>query len=253
MIPEFHVVIPARFESTRLPGKLLMDLNGKTVIERVYHQALASNAASVTIATDHDAIFEVAKAFGADVLMTSVTHQTGTDRIAEVSVKLGFKSDTIIVNVQGDEPYISPLLITQVATSLALSTAPVATLCWPIEKIEQCCNPNVVKVVRDCHHHALYFSRSVIPFHRDNSQSLEHLFYHIGLYAYRAAFLQAFVTWPPCALEVAESLEQLRILWAGYKITVDKASVAPMQDINTSEDLERAREIIAHAPNLLAS
>lgn len=238
---DFHVIIPARFNSTRFPGKLLMDLNGKSVIERVYHKATAANPSSVTIATDNDAIFSVAKQFGASVIMTSVSHTTGTDRIAEAAVKLGLRPSDIVVNVQGDEPYISPLLIKQVANSLSLSTAQMSTLCWPIESIEQRDNPNVVKVVRDCNNHALYFSRSAIPCHRDNPNNIAQMFRHIGLYAYRNAFLQEIVTLRPADIEEAECLEQLRVLWSGHKIKVDVACVAPLQDINTPEDLDFAR------------
>lgn len=237
----FHVIIPARYHSSRLPGKLLMDLSGMTVIERVYRQALLAKPQSVLIATDHLSIFEQATAFGATVMMTSSTHQTGTDRLAEVVETRGFLPEDIIVNVQGDEPYIPPALITQVAQSLAASDAPVATLCWPIDNHEQGLNPHVVKVVRDCNQHALYFSRSLIPANRDNMGCMKHVFRHIGLYAYRAAFLLDYVQWPVCELETLEALEQLRVLWAGYKIKVEEACVEPMQDINTAEDLTFAR------------
>ncbi len=241
MSVDFHVIIPARYQSSRLPGKLLMTLNGQTVIERSYRQALLSNAKSVTIATDSTLIFDVATSFGANVMMTAVTHPTGTDRIAEVVAKSNYLPQDIIVNVQGDEPLIAPALITQVAKSLANAEAQIATLCWPVDNYLMCTNPNVVKVVRDCHHNALYFSRSAIPANRDAPLSLQHVYRHIGLYAYRAAFLLDIVSWPVCELEMIESLEQLRVLWAGYKIRVDEACVQPLQDINTVEDLERAR------------
>ena len=238
---DFHVIIPARYQSTRLPGKLLMELQGQTVIERVYRQALQAGPKSITIATDSEAIFDVATGFGAQVLMTATTHQTGTDRIAEAVGELGFSSQDIIVNVQGDEPLIAPELITQVAHSLARADAPMATLCWPVEDDAQCANPNVVKVVRDCHNNALYFSRSAIPAHRDMPLSRQNVFRHIGLYAYRAAFLLEVVSWPVCELETMEALEQLRVLWAGYKIKVDEACVRPLQDINTADDLVAAQ------------
>ena len=238
----FHVIIPARYQSTRLPGKLLMDLNGLTVIERVYRQAVLANPLSITIATDDELIFEQATRFGANVLMTAVTHQSGTDRIAEVVGRGGFSPDDIIVNVQGDEPLIAPELIIQVAKSLSTATmAPMATLCWPIDDEGMADNPNVVKVVRDVHHHALYFSRSPIPFYRDKTPRPKQMFRHVGLYAYRAAFLLEFVSLPVCELESAEALEQLRVLWAGYHIKVDEACICPLQDINTADDLERAR------------
>lgn len=242
MSVDFHVIIPARYQSTRLPGKLLMELNGRTILERVYGQALKAKPKSVTIATDSDDIFELASRIGAPVVMTAITHQSGTDRIAEVVAKQGFSPQDIIVNVQGDEPLIAPELISQVAVSLATGTAPMATLCWPVDDIEMCNNPNVVKVVRDCHNNALYFSRSPIPFYRDGSNSIKNVFRHIGLYAYRAAFLLDIVKWPVCELEATEALEQLRVLWAGHKIRVDEACVHPLQDINTAEDLTRARQ-----------
>lgn len=244
MSVDFHVFIPARFQSTRLPGKLLMDLQGQTVLERVYRQVMLANPKSITIATDHPLIVELALQLGAVVEMTAVTHQSGTDRIAEAVAKRQFGPDDIIVNVQGDEPLIPPALIKQVAESLAHTDAPMATLCWPIDDPAMCGNPNVVKVVRDRLHHALYFSRHAIPFHREGANQTA-LFRHIGLYAYRAAFLLDFVTWPVCDLETAEALEQLRVLWAGYRIKVDEACVCPLQDINTAADLEHARVIVA--------
>jgi 3-deoxy-manno-octulosonate cytidylyltransferase (CMP-KDO synthetase) len=241
---DFHIIIPARYQSSRLPGKLLMDIHGMTVIERVYRQAIQSQAKTVTIATDNQEIYDLAQKFGASVIMTAKTHQTGTDRIAEAITLLGFSSDEIIVNVQGDEPFISPALITQAANSLLNTDAPMATLCWPIENYAMYTNPNVVKVVRDCNQHALYFSRSAIPANRDMPTNIQHVFRHIGLYAYRADFLLKFVTWPVCELEEIEALEQLRVMWAGYKIKVEEACVRPLQDINTSEDLEEARNSV---------
>ncbi len=238
---DFHVIIPARYQSSRLPGKLLMDIHGQTVIERVYRQALQSQAASVTIAVDSEQIESAAKGFGAATVMTSVEHLSGTDRLAEVVAKLNFPADAIIVNVQGDEPFIPPALINQVAASLIHSSAPMATLCCPIEHSDLLTNPNVVKVVRDQHDHALYFSRSAIPAHRDHPGDIDQVFRHIGLYAYRAAFLLEIVSWPICKLESIEMLEQLRVLWSGYRIKVTQACVRPLQDINTAEDLELAR------------
>lgn len=242
MSVDFHVIIPARYQSTRLPGKLVMELNGRSILERVYNQVLQAKPTSVIIATDHEAIFKHASNFGAPVVMTEVSHQSGTDRIAEVVSKRKFSPQDIIVNVQGDEPLIAPELISQVAESLASGIAPMATLCWPVENAEMCSNPNVVKVVRDCNNNALYFSRSLIPFDRDRPDSIKNVFRHIGLYAYRAAFLLDIVKWPVCELEATEALEQLRVLWAGHKIRVDEACVRPLQDINTAEDLIIARQ-----------
>lgn len=245
MSTDFHVIIPARFQSTRFPGKLLKELQGVTVLERVYRQALLAQPKSITIATDHPLIAEHARTFGAQVVNTAETHQTGTDRISEVVAKGNFSSQDIIVNVQGDEPFIAPQLITQVAESLAQSSAPIATLCWPIDSLELLHNPNVVKVVRSRDNHALYFSRSAIPAHRDDSHSFADAFRHIGLYAYRAAFLLDFVSWPACSLEQHEALEQLRVLWSGVAIKVDEACVEPLQDINTEEDLLAAARLLS--------
>ena len=241
---DFHVIIPARYQSTRLPGKLLLDLGGSTVIERVYQQVLKAKPKSIIIATDNLEIAEHAEGFGAQVKMTAASHQTGTDRIAEVVAQGQFNAGDIIVNVQGDEPLIAPELITQVAQSLHNSQNPIATLCWPVEHYEQLHNPNIVKVVRDCHNNALYFSRSPIPSHRDEPASIAQVYRHIGLYAYRAAFLLDYVSWPVCELETCEALEQLRVLWAGYKIRVDEACRKPLQDINTQDDLVLARQLL---------
>ncbi|AHE66476.1 3-deoxy-manno-octulosonate cytidylyltransferase [Legionella oakridgensis] len=240
MNKDFYVIIPARYQSSRFPGKLLMELQGMTVIERVYRQALKANPKKVIIATDHQGLFEHARGFGADVRMTAASHQSGTDRIAEVVAKEAFAADDIIVNVQGDEPLIAPALITQVAECLAAVDTPMATLCWPIKDIATRDNPNVVKVVRDCNHHALYFSRSAIPAHREAFDDCRLVFRHIGLYAYRASFLLDVVRWPLCELEALEALEQLRVLWSGHKIKVEEACVPPLQDINTTEDLAEA-------------
>lgn len=242
MSTDFHVVIPARFASTRLPGKLMMNLGGSTIIERVYRQVEKAGPKSIRIATDSTVIAEHAEAFGAEVVMTATTHQTGTDRIAEVITKCDFAPEDIIVNVQGDEPLIAPQLIRQVAQSLATADAPMATLCWPVQSLEQLHNPNVVKVVRDCNNNALYFSRSPIPACRDQAERFDGAFRHIGLYAYRAAFLLDFVARPIADLEICEALEQLRVLWSGEKIRVDTACVEPLQDVNTLEDLEAIRE-----------
>lgn len=244
MSAPFHVIIPARFASSRLPGKLLIELEGKTVLERVYRQVCLANPASITIATDHRAIFDAATNMGADVLMTKSCHETGTARITEVVQQLKLSPQDIVVNVQGDEPFIAPQLIQQVATMIADSSVPMATLCWPIETMAQCLNPNVVKVVRDVNNNALYFSRSPIPFHRDNPSSIDAVFRHIGLYAYTVELLLKMVDWPVCPLASIESLEQLSVLWAGYKIKVEQACVLPLQDINTIEDVHQAQQYL---------
>ena len=244
----FHVVIPARYASHRCPGKLLMSLGGQTVLARVYEQAKQAGAASITIATDHAAIADEAARFGAQVVMTSRMHPSGTDRVAEAVQILDFSSDDVIVNVQGDEPFMPPELIRQVAMSLvtAKNTA-MATLCAPIQSEEAYMNPNTVKVIRNTHNQALYFSRSPIPAFRDDKIMLKHVFRHIGLYAYKKAFLLDMVTWPVCSLEAVEALEQLRVLWSGHAIQVDEACVAPRQDINTLDDLKQAEAWLSHA------
>jgi 3-deoxy-manno-octulosonate cytidylyltransferase (CMP-KDO synthetase) len=240
----FHIIIPARLGSTRFPGKLLQQLAGQTIIECTYRQALLAKATTVTVATDSRSILEVVQGFGGHAVMTQTTHPSGSDRLAEAVRILGLQADDIVVNVQGDEPLIDPQLIHQVAHTLSTTSAPMATLCYPLQTLAQLHNPDVVKVVRDQQQHALYFSRSAIPYHRDAVTSLAHVYRHIGLYAYRAAFLLDYVQMPVCALETIEALEQLRILWAGYRIKVAEACVPPLQDINTPEDLARARLIV---------
>lgn len=240
---DFHVIIPARYNSSRLPGKLMLEIKGMTIIERVYRQALQAQPASITIATDSQEIAQHAADFGASVQMTGSEHQSGTERIVELVKTKQFAKSTIIVNVQGDEPFIAPQLIKQVAQNLQDSpTAVMATLCWPIETLEQMHNPNVVKVVCDQYQQALYFSRSPIPTNRNHINDFSSANRHIGLYAYRADFLLNYDQLPVCQLEQDEALEQLRVLYSGYKIRVDQAAVMPLQDINTAEDLQRARD-----------
>lgn len=242
MTEDFYIIIPARYQSVRFPGKLLANLDGMSVLERTYRQAVLAGARAIIIATDHESIIEEAKAFGSDVMMTSPSHPSGTDRIAEVVEKRGFKPEDIIVNVQGDEPFIQPELIQQVAQALTKTQASMSTLCWPIDSFALLHNPHVVKVVRSRQQEALYFSRSPIPACRDNKEDLSQAYRHIGLYAYRAAFLSEYVRLPHCALEESEALEQLRVLWAGHTIYVEQACVKPLKDINTPLDLENCRE-----------
>jgi 3-deoxy-manno-octulosonate cytidylyltransferase (CMP-KDO synthetase) len=244
MNPDFHIVIPARYQSTRLPGKLLMDIGGKTVLERVYLQALKANPQSIVIATDSEKIIDLAQNWQANVILTAPHHMSGTDRIAEVISKGSYAADDIIVNVQGDEPFMEPALIKQVAQILQQSEAPMATLCWPIESLEDFHNPNVVKVVRNRFNQALYFSREPIPCYRDQRGSMVSAFKHLGIFAYQAAFLLEFVNWPTAELERIECLEQLRVLYAGHKIQVEEACLPPSQDINTEEDLQAARLLV---------
>ncbi|PNG40040.1 3-deoxy-manno-octulosonate cytidylyltransferase [Pseudomonas protegens] len=252
MSSAFTVVIPARFASTRLPGKPLQLIAGKPMIQWVWEQACKSSAERVVVATDDQRIVEACQGFGAQALLTREDHNSGTDRLAEVAAKLGLAADAIVVNVQGDEPLIPPSVIDQVAANLAAHTeARMATLAEPIEDAETLFNPNVVKVVTDLNGLALTFSRATLPWARDafaksHDQLPEGVPYrrHIGIYAYRAGFLHDFVRWGPCWLENTESLEQLRALWHGVRIHVADALEAPPTGVDTAEDLERVRRLL---------
>lgn len=248
----FAVIIPARYASTRLPGKPLLPLAGRPMIQHVYERALDSGADHVVIATDDERIREAAQSFAADVIMTSERHPSGTDRLAEVIDKRRFADDQIIVNLQGDEPLMPAALIRQVAENLqAHEQASVSTLCEPITTAADLFDPHVVKVVIDVNGMALMFSRAAVPWDRDAfSVTVEELpersihFRHIGLYAYRAGFVRRYVTWPPCALEQVESLEQLRVLWNGYGIHVAVATEAPGHGVDTENDLRRVEQLL---------
>ncbi len=249
----FRVLIPARYASTRLPGKPLLDIGGKPMLQRVYEQALASGAASVVIATDDPRIEEAARQFGAAVCMTSPEHGSGSERLAEAVLLLGYGDDEIVVNLQGDEPLMPPQLLRQVADNLAAhARAEVSTLCTRIHTAAELFDPHAVKVVMDREGMALYFSRAVIPWDRDAfavtteelpAQALHYR--HLGLYAYRTGFLKRYVTLAPCALERMEVLEQLRVLWHGVGIHVAEAAVPPAPGVDTPDDLERVRRVIA--------
>ncbi|PMG90567.1 3-deoxy-manno-octulosonate cytidylyltransferase [Vibrio breoganii] len=246
----FTVIIPARYQSTRLPGKPLADICGKPMIEHVYRQAIQAGADQVIIATDDQRVADVAAEFGGTVCMTSPDHESGTERLAEVVGKMGIAPDHIVVNVQGDEPLIPPVVIAQVADNLAASTAPMATLGVAIEDAEEAFNPNAVKVVTDNQGYALYFSRATIPWDRDQfaddkSQLNQPLMRHIGIYAYRAGFINKYINWAPSALEKIESLEQLRVLWYGEKIHVALAKQTPPPGVDTPEDLEAVRALLS--------
>lgn len=235
----FHIIIPARMASSRLPGKLLLEVNGLSILEHVYRQACLAHPKSLTIATDDERIFKIAQSFGADVVMTSSTHQSGTDRVAEAARLLGLGAGEIIVNVQGDEPQMPPELMVQVAGLLEDKNHDWATLYWPIEHVADWQNPNCVKVVMTEDEKALYFSRSPIPYHRERPQVLPKAYRHIGLYSYRNESLQRFVQAPMSDLEQFECLEQLRALSIGMQICLQQALKMPGQDINTLEDFER--------------
>ncbi|MFA7240752.1 MAG: 3-deoxy-manno-octulosonate cytidylyltransferase [Sulfuricellaceae bacterium] len=257
LTPHFKVVIPARYASTRLPGKPLLDIAGKPMVVHVVERAIESGAAEVWVATDTQAIADAVAAYGYLACLTSPEHATGTDRIAEVVAQRGWRDDEIVVNVQGDEPGIAPQLIRDVAQHLAdHPQAAISTACHAIHDHATLCNPNVVKVVADRHGYALYFSRATIPYARDAwtnpSLPTPHpvfpnglpAYRHIGIYAYRTAFLKEYHLLEPAAIEQFEALEQLRALWHGYKISVMETGDAPQAGVDTPEDLERVRKFM---------
>lgn len=240
---DFVVIIPARFGSTRFPGKPLADIKGKPMIQHVVARAQEAGASRVIVATDDQRIANVATGF-VDVCMTSDQHQSGTERLAEVLDIRGLADDTIVVNVQGDEPFVPAQNIRQVAANLsAHQQASMATLATPVHTVADVINPNIVKVVVNASGYALYFSRSVIPFERDrmmthaNDADPSRYLRHIGLYAYRAGYIRQYVNYAPSQLEQLESLEQLRALWYGDKIHCEVAEAPPPVGIDTPEDL----------------
>ncbi|MGP1676899.1 MAG: 3-deoxy-manno-octulosonate cytidylyltransferase [Burkholderiales bacterium] len=245
----FLVVIPARYASSRLHAKPLADIAGKPMVVHVAERALESGAKAVWVATDHQQVFDAVRHYGHQALMTRADHATGTDRIAEAAQQLGLVEGEIVVNVQGDEPLIPPQLIREVAQSLAEhDQASIATACHPITDSESLLNPNVVKVVLDRTGHALYFSRAPIPYPRDSFALNQGVlpsglpsYRHIGIYAYRARFLQIYSRLQPAAIEGFEALEQLRALWHGHRIAVAVTAHAPQAGVDTAEDLERVR------------
>jgi 3-deoxy-manno-octulosonate cytidylyltransferase (CMP-KDO synthetase) len=249
----FTVLIPARYASTRLPGKPLSDIGGKPMVVRVAHRALESGADRVVVATDDERIRAAVAAHGVEAVMTRTDHPTGTDRLAEAAVALGLDDDAIVVNVQGDEPLLEPALIREVADKLAAHPdAAVATACHAIEDAAEAFNPNVVKVVLDRDGRALYFSRATIPWARDAFAGAARevppglpLYRHYGLYAYRVAFLREYRTLEPAPIERFEALEQLRALWHGYRIVVAITRGTPAPGVDTVEDLERVRALQA--------
>jgi 3-deoxy-manno-octulosonate cytidylyltransferase (CMP-KDO synthetase) len=248
----FHVIIPARYGSSRLPGKPLLAIGDEPMIAHVYRRAAECGAASVVVATDDPRIAEAAKAAGARVCMTRADHPSGTDRLAEVVGQLGLADDAIVVNLQGDEPLMPAVLLRQVAEDLAAHPdAAISTLCAPLEDLAQATDPNVVKVVRDQAGYALYFSRATVPWQRDAMASgdpaaIELAGYrrHLGIYAYRAGFLRRYSQWQPAPIEQAEALEQLRALWQGERIHVVEAVTAPPAGVDTEQDLERVRAFL---------
>ena len=248
----FRVVIPARYASTRLPGKALLSITGKPMIQWVYERARASRASEVLIATDDLLIVSAAHSFGAEAVMTASTHESGTDRIAEVARIQGWADSDIVVNVQGDEPVIPPALIDQVASLLdAHPSAHIATLATPITSLSEFMDPNAVKVVTDSGGRALYFSRAPIPWERDGAKagiasqtSFAGARRHIGIYAYRVSGLLRMASLNRTALEQHEKLEQLRALENGLEIRVADSVEQPGPDVNTAEDFERVTRVL---------
>jgi 3-deoxy-manno-octulosonate cytidylyltransferase (CMP-KDO synthetase) len=257
----FTVLVPARYASTRLPGKPLADIAGKPMVVRVAENARASGAARVVIATDDARIADAARAHGVDSCLTRADHPTGTDRLAEAAAALELADDAIVVNVQGDEPLLAPALVARMAALLAARPeAAIATACHPIRDAAEAFNPNVVKVALDAAGNALYFSRATIPWARDAfaaarpgapPQCLPEglpIYRHYGLYAYRAGFLRRFPTLAPAPIERFEALEQLRALWHGERIVVEITEGTPAPGVDTAEDLECVRAIFAARP-----
>jgi 3-deoxy-manno-octulosonate cytidylyltransferase (CMP-KDO synthetase) len=250
----FRVVIPARYASTRFPGKALAVLGGKPIVQHVYERAIASTANEVIVATDDQRIADAVAAFGADVVMTRAYHESGTDRVAEVAQQRRWREDEVVVNVQGDAPLIPSDSIDQVATLLAENeSADIATLCTPISDPTQFYDVNAVKVVFDHVGRALYFSRAAIPANAHDSkegsydaQGKSGAWLHIGLYAYRVRALNQLTGIVPCDLEVREKLEQLRALWLGMEIRVGVATSEHGPDVDTPEDLAAAESYVEH-------
>ena len=252
---EVYIIIPARYQSTRLPGKMLLTLGGKNnkpIIQHVYEQASKSHANDVIIATDNKEIVDTCTAFGAKIYMTKSSHKSGTERIAEVIELHNIQDEDIIINIQGDEPFISPTIIDQLIDNIKQTELKCATLCEPISSAKQLFDPHITKVIANNKNEAIYFSRAPIPWDRERFNSEQKglsknftYMRHIGIYAYRADFVKRYVNWEPSPLEQIESLEQLRILWHGEKIHVEEAKGQSGLGIDTKHDLEKARLMVA--------
>ncbi len=252
MTLSFKVVIPARFKSTRLPGKPLLDIAGQPMIAHVCQRAREAEAEEIVVATDDKRIFDKVNELGFQAVMTDINHQSGTERIHEVAELLGWDDDDIVVNLQGDEPLIPPAYIKEVALALGnQNKAGITTLAAEIIDAEEVFNPNLVKVVLDHQSYALYFSRAAIPWDRDSfsknegkiSKAMPYL-RHIGMYAYTVEFLKNYCSWQPSILESIESLEQLRILWYGQAILVKTVVKTPEAGVDTQADLERVEKVL---------
>ena len=240
---EFVVVIPARYASTRLPGKPLRDINGKTMLQHVYDRGCESAASEVVVATDDQRIAEAAESFGATVCMTGDGHRSGSERIAEVCDLLDWDDGKIVINLQGDEPTMPAELIDQCAALLEDASADIATLASAFLSQEDFDNPNFVKVICDANNHAIYFSRATIPYARDDEHrdtALQSALQHHGIYAYRCGVLRRLISAAPSALEVSEHLEQLRALYLGMSIVVGVPEQRPGVGVDTEDDLRRA-------------
>lgn len=263
---DFTVIIPARFNSTRLPGKVLLDIAGKPMVQHVYERAMESGASRVIIATDDEKVASACEKFKADVRMTQSSHQSGTERIAEVIAREGYDDDDIVICLQADEPLMPPQLIWQLSLNLSQDDhVKVGTFAEKIHDPKDLFNPNIVKVIFNYRNYAIYFSRAPIPWDREKFATVaDHPLYqrgsclpqanrgdfqidtyyrHIGIYGYRAGFLNTYVNWPQCQPEKLESLEQLRILWNGYKIHVGVTDLHIPPGVDTAEGLEMVRKI----------
>jgi 3-deoxy-manno-octulosonate cytidylyltransferase (CMP-KDO synthetase) len=246
MPDKYNIVIPARYDSSRLPGKPLADINGKPMIQHVYERACESRAAEIVIATDNELVCAAAVAFGASVCMTRADHESGTDRLCEVLDRLGWDDETVVVNLQGDEPLMPPAIIDQVANNLLQHKAADCATLYTSLSSPEAWDPNIVKLVTDSEGYALYFSRAVIPFLRDPDATRVPLYKrHLGLYAYTGRLLRLFRQLPPCELEQTEKLEQLRLLWNGRRIHAALALALPGHGVDTADDLERVRSMLA--------
>ena len=239
---KFHVIIPARYASTRFPGKPLAEIGGKPMVVQVCERAAKSGAAGVHVATDDPRIADAVRAHGHRAIMTRADHPSGTDRLAEAARKLALKDADIVVNVQGDEPLIQPKLIARVGNLLhEKRKASVSTACHAIHDEASLASPNVVKVVLDAEGYALYFSRSRIPYPREPGAVCHR---HAGIYGYRVSFLKKYSRLKPSPLEKAEALEQLRVLWHGYRIAVAVSASDIPPGVDTPGDLEAVRKIL---------
>lgn len=251
-VAAFKVVIPARLASTRLPRKVLLEAAGKPVIRHVWEAARRAGADEVVIAADSEEVTAVCAGFGADAQLTSVRHQSGTDRANEIARSRGWAADTIVVNLQGDEPLMPPALVRQAAALLADDgEAHIATLCHALQQQDEWQNPNVVKVVLDRRGYALYFSRAPIPWPRDQAPTMPAglAYRHIGLYAYRVAALAEFSQLPPAPLETCEALEQLRALTHGFRIKLGIVDTVPPRGVDTADDLRAVAALLTQRGN----